>query len=124
MIELLTKYPKAAKVVREHFLEKLLESLKADLPEEFKDHVREQGVKDEDVINLIGKQPRILFDVFDENKIYIGVSCNPVLENNEKENIVFRYTFNGKIESNDFSSRKEAELEAIKEAFELLEEKL
>jgi hypothetical protein len=120
MMELLTKYPKAAKVVREHFLEKLLEGLKTEgLPEDFKEHVREQGITDEKVAKLIDNHPRMLMDIFDENEVYINV-----FPTNEYENIEFRTQVNFEDVGTSKFSRKEAEFLAVKKAFELLEVKL
>lgn len=126
MIELLEKYPKAAKVVREHFLEKLIKSLKADLPDDFKEHVRQKGVTNDTISKLIDNQPRLLFDAFDENELYIGIILDTSWPKTR-----FQY---GISEGNEgiftkgqitvFDTRKEAEKQAIEEAFKLLEEKL
>ena len=126
MIELLEKYPKAAKVVRQYYLEKLIESLKTDLPEEFKEHVRQQGVTDEMVAKLVDNQPRSLFDVFDENELYIHVGVLIGINNS----IVFKYQVNDLLlgpvfkDGVSFKTRRESEKAAIEEAFKLLEEKL
>jgi hypothetical protein len=126
MIELLEKYPKAAEVVRIHFLKKLAESLKnTKIPEEFLSYVQEQGITNNMVANLIDGQPRLLFDVFDENQIFIQI--NNWSENGKDETMGahFSYLINFSLSNAfNYSSRKEAELEAVQKAFELLENKL
>ena len=116
---LLETYPKAADVIRKHFMDKLLESLNdADLPDDFKEFARQQDIDNDKIGGLIDAQPRGLFDVFDTNNVFIQISV-------DLENKCFRWSFDGgKVESNDYTSRKEAESEAIGKAFEILNEKL
>ncbi len=72
MRELLETYPKATEVVKSYYLEKLLQSLEGrGLPDEFKDHVKQQGISNDMLEKLLVDGPRNLFDVFDENEIYI-----------------------------------------------------
>ena len=75
---------------------------------------------------LINSNPRMLFDVFDENDIiiYFMIFSSP-------EGVRFSaaiHTGNGEVKPNaigdQYKTRKEAELVAIQEAFELLEERL
>jgi len=119
MLELLTKYPKAAKVVKEYYLEKLIASLDSSLPEDFKEHVREQGITDEMLSKIVGEAPRMLWDAFDENGIYINV-----FPTNEYEEVEFRTQINFEDVGTSKFTRKEAELQAIEKAFQLLEDKL
>ena len=120
--ELLETYPKATTVIKEWYLEKMLESLNNDsLPEDFKEHVRNEGVDDDKIIAVIEAGPRALFDVFDENEIYIFIHYMDV-----KDNVEFFYSFRN-IDTNPvklFKTRKEAERAAIKQAFEILNSKL
>lgn len=118
MLELLKKYPKAAAVVRSHFLELMLESLNTDsLPEDFKDHVRAQGISDDMVSRVLEKAPRNLFDVFDDNGMFINVTF-------DHEDRIFRYSVDGEVDSQKYLFRKSAEEAAISEAFSLLNQKL
>jgi predicted metal-dependent phosphotriesterase family hydrolase len=65
-IELLQKYPESSKLICSYYLEIMLESLKDDnLPEDFKDHVREQGIDNDNISAIIDGNPRNLFDFFD-----------------------------------------------------------
>jgi hypothetical protein len=117
--ELLETYTKAAEVVKKHFVDKLLESLNdADLPDDFKAFARQQEIDNDKIASLMDSQPRGLFDVLDENGVFTQISVD--LENN-----CFRYSFDGgRVESNDYTKRKEAEIAAIEKAFEILNEKL
>jgi hypothetical protein len=116
-LELLEKYPLAKKVVKDWFIKSMLESLKDEtVPEEFKQIVLEQGVEDDKVGTLIDVNPRVLFDVFDENDICINIerSANKIIE--------WSWEISpGHTENSVCKSRKEAELFAIEAAFEILE---
>ncbi len=115
-LELLESHPKSAIVVKQWYLEKMLESLNdKNLPEDFKDIVRAKGIDNESVATLIDASPRNLFDVFDNHKVYIDINCL-----NDK----FLWGINDDVNNDVYETRKEAEKIAIEEAFKLLEEKL
>jgi hypothetical protein len=128
---LLEKYPKAAKIVNEYYLAKLLESLNdKGLPDDFKEHVKQQGLPETQIVSLMEVNPYALVDVFDQNKIPIHIVVNSKLDDDRNVKSV---TFGVIIAmgSNDmktvtewFPTRKEAEKVAIIEAFGILEEKL
>ncbi len=120
MLETLQNYPEAAKVVNNYYLEIMLKSLNDDsLPENFKEFVREMGVDNDKIAKIIEGSPRALFDVFDENQIYIEISVS-----NDK--------FSYKIYPRDvkfldvvwYDTRKEVEKIAILDAFKLLNDKI
>ena len=116
-IELLQKYPLARKVVKDWFVKTMLESFKDEtVPEEFKNYVLEQGVEDDKVAALIDVNPRVLFDVFDENNIVIEILLYPSGE--------FTCKIGNQATTNSWKTRKEAELFAVEAAFEILENKL
>lgn len=115
-LELLKEHPKSAIVVKQWYLDMLLESLKDDnLPEDFKQYAREAGIDDERIGAIIDASPRGLLDVFDGQKLFISV------EGSAKG---FTWNINKGEVSSFFNTRKEAETEAIVNAFKLLEEKL
>lgn len=124
-IDLLSKYPLAAEIVRKWFFDKMTESMSDEtVPEEFRKAMMLEAITNERLAILIDAQPRSLFDVFDENKIFICISVWTKTPGNF-ENAEFGIALNATNKNNsNFSSRKEAELVAIEEAFELLEEKL
>ena len=119
--ELLETYPKATTVIKEWYLEKMLESLNNDsLPEDFKEHVRKEGIDDDKIAAVIEVGPRALFDVFDENHIYIQINILP-----EDLSATFTHIINNSFVSLIiYNNRKEAERAAIEQAFEILNSKL
>jgi hypothetical protein len=119
-IELLEKYSKAAIVIKQWFLEKMLESLKDEsLPETFKEYARQQEIDNDKIGKLIDGNPRTLFDVFDENDLSINIVRTP----NRTEGWEWEI-MQESVENSICKSRKEAELFAIEAAFKLLNEKL
>ena len=119
--ELLETYGKAATVVKQFYLAHMIESLNDDnLPENFKDFVREQGMSNEDVAIMINASPRTLFDVFDVNGIFISLKYSP-------DGFTWSCMQSDASELKDttmYFFRKEAELAAIEKAFEILNNKL
>jgi len=116
-IELLNANPKTAEVIRAWFMEKMIESIKTaqDVPEEFKDYMRQQGIDNEKLSIMIDAQPRSLFEVFDAQGIIINVFY-----------VVGK--FHAQISDNDAeteaTTRRDAEAGIIEHAFRILEEKL
>lgn len=119
-IELLNKYPESAKIIRAWFLEKMIESLQtADVPDEFKDMMRETGIEDDKLSVMIDSNPRMLLDVFDDNEIYLNIF--------RVKNIFMWSLYDIEeqiLDGRVFNTRKETELFAIEAAFKLLENKL
>ncbi len=117
-LELLEKYPKTAKVINDWFLDKMLKSLNTDtIPEEFKEYISSQPINNQNIAVMINNNPRVLFDVFDENEIYINIS-------RIKNIFMWSLADNQFIDSRVFNNRKEAEMAAIESAFEILDKKL
>ena len=74
-VELLEKYPKTKKVIKDWFLTEMMSSIKDDsVPKSFRKYIVDQGVEDDKIIRLIDLNPRMLFDVFDENNVIIIVT--------------------------------------------------
>ena len=116
-IELLNKYTESAKIIRAWFLEKMIESLQtADVPDEFKDMMRETGIEDDKLSIMIDSNPRMLLDVFDDNDI--------VIENSLYPDGTFTIKIGNQATTQSWKTRKESELFAIDAAFEILENKL
>ena len=117
-LELLEKYDKAAIVIKQFYLNAMLESLKdEELPENFKEYARQTTIDNDKIGKLIDVQPRGLFDVFDANKIYIGITPNLLIGGME-----FKYTIDDL--SGEAPTRKEVEKIAVEKAFEILNNKL
>ena len=116
-LELLEKHPLTANVVRDWFMNQMLESFKDEtVPEGFKQYMLEQGIDNDKVGTLIDVNPRNLLDVFDENNIIIETSLYP--------NGEFTIKIGNEATTNSWKTRKEAELFAIDAAFEILEKQL
>jgi len=115
-IDLLQKHTASAVVIRAWFLEKMIESLQtADVPDDFKNMMRETGIEDDKLAIMIDANPRMLLDVFDDNNIYISVLYTPN---------IFMVSINQNDLGSRFNTRKQAESDAIEAAFEILENKL
>jgi c-di-GMP-related signal transduction protein len=116
MLELLKTYPEAAKVVKTYYLEKMLESLNDEsLPENFKEFAREMGLEDDRLAGILEASPRALFDVFDDNELYIQITGD------NKIGWFWEVEANN---DNKCSTRKEAETEAVQECFRILNERI
>jgi hypothetical protein len=116
-IELLEKHPLATELVRAWFMQRMIDSVKGDneVPEDFKNFMLEQGIENDRMAVMIDANPRMLFDVFDENEIFISINIT---------NRKFNYRIDNIINPTEYSTRKECELISITRAFEILENKL
>lgn len=126
-LEFLKQYPLSTIVIKDWFHQKMIESFKdPEIAEEFKQFVLEQGMEIDKLAFLINSNPRMLFDVFDENDIiiYFMIFSSP-------EGVRFSAAIHtGKDEikphaiGDQYKTRKEAELVAVEAALELLDKKL
>lgn len=125
-IKLLNSYPLATEVVKEWFWKEMIKSFENDaVPEDFKQMMLADGIGNENLAQLIDAQPRVLFDVFDENKIYIHIEPWDNEMETGVDNFGFRIALQEYNPKNmDFKTRKEAEIKAIEEAFKILEVKI
>lgn len=117
-IELLEKYPLATEVVRDWFIRRMMESVNEDddVPEDFKKFMIDQGVPNDRLCIFIDANPRSLFDVFDENNLFIEIIMYP--------DVTFTCKIGNEATTNSWKTRIEAEAFAIEAAFEMLEKKL
>ena len=117
-IELLEQNPESAKLICSYYLEVMLESLNDDsLPEDFKDHVRSQGMDNNNIAAILDGNPRNLFDFFDSRKIYVDV--RPFTNGSFSYSVISDIATSGSSEV--YKTRKEADKEAVEEAIRLLE---
>ena len=119
--ELFEKYPKAGKVVVEYFTKIFMDSLNnEDITDEFKEMAKTEVLNSEYIQDFIEGNPRGLFDVFDDNEIYINVTAFP--------NSLFIYSIVGEVaevgSTETSNNRNEAEKLATEAAFAILNEKL
>jgi len=119
-IELLQENPESSKLICKYYLEIMLESLNDDnLPEDFKAHVREQGIDEDKIAAIIDSNPRNLFDFFDDQGIFINISTT-----NNGKTYQCDVSQDLKGESQGGYTRKEADLKGVIIAIEMLEKKL
>lgn len=118
---LLESHPKATVVVKQWFLDRMIESFKDEtVPEDFKEYMKQQGIDTARISSMISGNPRVLFSVLDEQNVYVQVTIN--LQNLNKPS--FTWSVNGKESSQWYETRIEAEKDAINHSFKVLEEKL
>jgi hypothetical protein len=116
-IDLLNKYTASAEIIREWFLEKMIESLQTtDVPDDFKNMMKQTGIDNEKLAIMIDSNPRMLFDVFDENDVIIIIKYH--------DNFGFTWAVEEADDQSFYKTRKEAELSAIEVAFDILEDNL
>lgn len=121
-IELLKNNPKTEKALNEYYTATLIDSADdSNVPKEYIDFLKKQGVDTERLADIIDTASRSLFDFFDENKIYIdivsqldGTFMYALLDGNVS---TLGSTFRSK-------TRKEADKKAVYAAIALLESKL
>ena len=117
-IELLEQNPESAKLICSYYLEVMLESLNDDsLPEDFKDHVRSQGMDNNNIAAILDGNPRNLFDFFDSHNMYITVTC--FSDGSFSYSIIADIGTSGTSEV--YKTRKEADKNAVETAIKQLE---
>jgi hypothetical protein len=125
-LDLLETYPRAAEEIAEFYRSKMIESLNTqDVPDEFKEMIKDQEFDNQYIATFIDANPRILFDVFDSNAVYIEI----LMDYTEPDpTFTFTYTvIDGDIvysNSTQHNNRIEAERAAIEQAFQILNDKL
>jgi len=120
-IELLEQNPESAKLICSYYLEVMLESLNDDsLPEDFKDHVRSQGMDNNNIAAILDGNPRNLFDFFDSHNMYITVTC--FSDGSFSYSIIADIGTSGTSEV--YKTRKEADRNAVEMAIKQLESSL
>lgn len=120
--EILDANPKAASLIHDYYLNKLLDSLEDDnLPPEFKEFAREKGLPIENIVAMLEANPRQMLDFFDEQEIHINVTRYKASDGNIYSTLDSNSTVKS---SHVFNTRKEADLEGVTLAIQMLEEKL
>jgi hypothetical protein len=118
MKDILEKHPKTTELIREYYKKLMIEHLK---DKEFKDLINEKIITNDYLSVMIEANPFGLVYFFDENNLNLFIHYMT-----EKEQTKFFYTMKD-IDVNPvklLDTRKEAERDAIIEAFKMLEEKL
>ena len=119
MIELLEKYDKSAIVLKQWFLNQMLEKIDdASIPEDFKEFARQQNISNETVGKILDAQPRAAFDVLDNHKMFVEIDISFLGD------AFFSYCINNINNRTYFKTRKVAEKEAVSEALKMLNDML
>jgi predicted nuclease of predicted toxin-antitoxin system len=117
-LEMLQDNPHAAKIIKEYYVELMLNSLdEGSLPENFKDFLKEQGIDDEKVAQMMEANARNVYDVLDDNGFVISITYDIDFKK-------FSWYINGDQHRIVCSTRKEAENQAVAAALYRLERKL
>ena len=112
MLSLLEKCPLATKVVQNWFTEVMLSSMSENTPKEVKEYMKEAGIPLDSMAELIEMNPRVLFDVLDENEVYVEICIHP-------DSKQFSYKIFGQSIEDWFPDRKTAEREAMMDAIQV-----
>jgi hypothetical protein len=120
MKTLLEQHPKSTDFLCRYYTNIFINSLKAKgLPEDFVESAKSFSLNGETLSKLVGTNPRMLFDAFDDNSIFISINWMQggwhwrVDDGNQSI-----------ISDEMFPNRKEVEHKAVEEAFDALEKKL
>jgi hypothetical protein len=118
--EILDANPKTASKMHDFYLNQMLNALdNQDLPDHFKEYLEEKGISMDNIADMMDANPRQLFDVFDEQGIFINISTT-----NNGKSYQCDVSSDLKGESQGANTRKEADLKGIILAIEMLEKKL
>ncbi len=117
-LELLQENPDAANIIKQYYVDLMINSLDESLlPENFKDFLREQGIDDEKVAQMMEANARNVYDVLDENGFVISMNWDMAFNK-------FSYHINDDQYKLLYDSRKEAENAAVNVAIHRLQNKL
>lgn len=122
LLELFEKYPKTTIVTKQWFLQKMLDNINdANVPEDFKETVKNMEITEKTISDVVSPSPRSLFDLFDSNKVYIQINVYQLGASTE-----FSFNILGEdIKTvNMWDNRIDAEKAAIEQAFVILNNKL
>lgn len=113
--ELLKKHPKVTKLIKKWMSDLMYQSFKdSKIPTELKEFMKTEEIEEENIIPIIDANPRNLWEIFDENNIYIIIDGGAP---------IWFWKIDG-LTGENFGTRKEAERDAVEKAFEILEAKL
>jgi len=112
--ELILTHPKSVEVVKKWIQNQMIEAFSGD-----SFTLDLSPIEDEYLITIIEKGPRALFDVFDDNNLFISI-----MRNTHNKFTYQLGTPSAFKEGKNCETRKEAENKSVIEAFKILEEQL
>jgi hypothetical protein len=117
-IELLQENPHAAKVIKEYYNNVMLSRVdESGLPEHYIEFLKDQGLDDQNVAQMMEANARNVYDVLDDNGFIISITYDATFEK-------FYWFINGDSHKIACSTRKDAENDAVAAAIYRLERKL
>ena len=117
-LELLQENPDAANIIKQYYVDLMINSLdESSLPENFKEFMREQGIDEEKVAQMMEANARNVYDVLDENGFVISI----IYDVNFKK---YSYYINDDKHRVVVDTRKEADSGAVAAAICRLQEKI
>jgi predicted nucleic acid-binding Zn ribbon protein len=121
---LVETYPKAASIIKDSIINNIKKSMRINDDQLGRDFIKDiiDNQIDGLLIDMIENSPHSLFDIFDNNNIYIYI----VVRNN-KNGVLFNYRIvprDKKNSSRSSKDRKTIEYYAIEDAFETLNNQL
>ena len=125
-VELLNEAEFAKPVILNWFKQQMLNSFQGtELTKEQIEQYIEDTLAEKTFVELININPRMMFDVFDENELYISVEKISNIEKTS-EGFIWKYKDPNKnfIKDTLYKTRKEAELEAVIGMTKILNNKL
>ena len=115
---LLQQNPHAAQIIKDYYVKLMLDTLDESLlPENFKDFLREQGIDDEKVAQMMEANARNVYDVLDENGFIISITYDAEFKK-------FSWYVNDDQHKIVCDTRKQSENEAVAACIFRLERKL
>lgn len=113
-IQIVEENPIATEIVKVWYYNQMIKSLETNsLPEEYSQLIKEVQISDGLIAMLINESARVLFDVFDSEGIYIGVT--PKMDH--LPIVKFTYRINLDDESVEYDNRRLCEIDAVVNAF-------
>lgn len=117
-LEMLQDNPRAAKIITEYYNNLMLSKIdESGLPQNFIEFMKEQGLNEDNVAQMMEANIRNLIDVLDDNGFIISISYDATFEK-------FYWFINGDSHKIACSTRKDAENDAVAAAVYRLERKL
>lgn len=120
-IKILKENKRAAKYIKEWFLERLVNNLKNFKGDEnFKEMMSNRTLTDEQMETIVSEAPRNILDILDSQGVLISI----IVKDEKFLGNVFNARTEEKVDINKHTTRREFDLSAIKIALPILEENL
>lgn len=115
---ILNNYPKTAELLQDYYTTMMLASIdRANIPDDFKETIRKDGISLDKIEIIVNSNPRHLFEFFDDRSMYINISSTS--DGSFTFSIMGDNATTGS--SNVYSDRKRADRAAVEEAMRQLE---